>query len=80
MILIGILFFCILLYIFYPLFEKYDNDVIIESDNQSNRYKNILLKQIKDLEFDKEMGIITEEDYNLIKSSLLIEMSKYIEK
>jgi len=74
------LFFCILFYIFYPLFNKNIHYYFSESKPKKNVYRNNLLDQIKELDFEKEMGTISTEDYKLIKSSLLIEISKYVEE
>jgi len=74
------LFFCILFYVFYPLFNKNSHHYFLESMPKQNVYRNNLLDQIKELDFEKEMGTISTEDYKLIKSSLLIEISKCIEE
>ena len=73
----SILFFSILFFVFHPLFNTYN--YLNDESNDQNIYRNNLLNQIKDLEFEKEMGIISDDDYNFIKNSLLQEISKYIE-
>ena len=73
----SILFFSILFFVFHPLFNTYN--YLNDDSNDQNIYRNNLLDQIKDLEFEKEMGIISDDDYNFIKNSLLQEISKYIE-
>tara|TARA_Y100001968_G_scaffold331434_1_gene386097 strand:+ start:821 stop:1060 length:240 start_codon:yes stop_codon:yes gene_type:complete len=73
----SILFFSILFFVFHPLFNTYN--YLNDDSNDQNIYRNNLLNQIKDLEFEKEMGIISDDDYNFIKNSLLQEISKYIE-
>lgn len=73
----AILFFAILFFVFHPLFNTYN--YLNDESNDQNIYRNNLLNQIKDLEFEKEMGIISDDDYNFIKNSLLQEISKYIE-
>ena len=73
----AILFFAILFFVFHPLFNTYN--YLNDDSNDQNIYRNNLLNQIKDLEFEKEMGIISDDDYNFIKNSLLQEISKYIE-
>tara|TARA_B100000029_G_scaffold414416_1_gene417822 strand:- start:158 stop:397 length:240 start_codon:yes stop_codon:yes gene_type:complete len=75
---IFILFFSILFFVFYPLFTKYN--FLNENYIDQNIYRKNLLNQIKDLEFEKEMGIISDDDYHFIKNSLLIEISNYIEE
>ena len=74
------LFFCILFYVFYPLFNENNHNYFLESKPKKNSYRKNLLNQIKELDFEKEMGTISNDDYKLIKSSLLIEISKYIEE
>tara|TARA_Y100001970_G_C14210843_1_gene846810 strand:+ start:1904 stop:2143 length:240 start_codon:yes stop_codon:yes gene_type:complete len=73
----SILFFSILFFVFHPLFNTYN--YLNDESNDQNIYRNNLLDQIQDLEFEKEMGIISDDDYNFIKNSLLQEISKYIE-
>ena len=73
----AILFFAILFFVFHPLFNTYN--YLNDESNDQNIYRNNLLDQIQDLEFEKEMGIISDDDYNFIKNSLLQEISKYIE-
>ena len=75
---IFILFFSILFFVFYPLFTKHN--FLNENYIDQNIYRKNLLNQIKDLEFEKEMGIISDDDYHFIKNSLLIEISNYIEE
>ena len=75
---ISILFFSILFFVFYPLFKNYN--FLNDNSSDQNIYRKNLLNQIKDLEFEKEMGIISDDDYHFIKNSLLIEISKYIEE
>ena len=82
MFIIFFVIFFILLYVFYPLL----NDNIMEYQNNSNTdtsndtYKKNLLNQIKELDFEKQMGTITESEYKFSKNSLLLEISKIIEK
>ena len=73
----SILFFSILFFVFHPLFNNYN--YFNNDSNDQNSYRKNLLNQIKDLEFEKDMGIISDDDYNFIKNSLLQEISKYIE-
>ena len=75
---ISILFFSILFFVFYPLFKNHN--FLNDNSSDQNIYRKNLLNQIKDLEFEKEMGIISDDDYHFIKNSLLIEISKYIEE
>ena len=78
LVLISILFFSILFFVFYPLFKNHN--FLNDNSSDQNIYRKNLLNQIKDLEFEKEMGIISDDDYHFIKNSLLIEISKYIEE
>ena len=79
---IFLIIFSIIYYIYYPLFNKADFDVINnDGQNKSKEiYKQNLLNQIKELDFEKEMGTISESDYKFSKNSLLIEISKLIDK
>ena len=74
------MFFWILFFVFYPLFTKYHYINFNDSIDDKKIYIDNLINQINDLEFEKEMGTISNDDYNFIKSTLLIEISKYIEK
>ena len=66
-------------YVFYPLFKiNKDNNLKIVNENRSLELnKENLIKQIEELEFEKEIGIIDEDDYAKIKNDLLLESSKY---
>ena len=73
-----LVFISILFFVFYPLFKNHN--FLNDNSSDQNIYRKNLLNQIKDLEFEKEMGIISDDDYHFIKNSLLIEISKYIEE
>ena len=79
---IFIVIFIILFFVYYPLF----NDNILEHKNtksvytSKDTYKKNLLNQIKELDFEKQMGTITDAEYKFSKNSLLLEISKLIEK
>ncbi|MAV59299.1 MAG: hypothetical protein CMG07_05035 [Candidatus Marinimicrobia bacterium] len=79
---IFIVIFIIIFFVYYPLF----NDNILEyknntnSDTSNDTYKQNLLNQIKELDFEKQMGTITDSEYKFSKNSLLLEISKLIEK
>ncbi len=79
---IFIVIFIILFFVYYPLF----NDNILEYKNNKSvytpkdTYKQNLLNQIKELDFEKQMGTITDSEYKFSKNSLLLEISKLIEK
>ena len=79
---IFIVIFFIIFFVYYPLF----NDNILEHKNNTNvdtsnyTYKQNLLNQIKELDFEKQMGTITDSEYKFSKNSLLLEISKLIEK
>ena len=75
-----IVLFCNLIFTFYPLFKKYDLNIYFDENKEVDNYRKNLLDQIKELNFEKEMGIISDEDYKFIKDSLLIEISKLIKK
>ena len=68
-------------YVFMPLFSENNKfDDCFDNKGLLNTYKNNLIKQIKELDFEKEMGITTEEDYKFIKKGLIKEVEKINEK
>ena len=74
--------FAIIFFVYYPLFDDNisDHTKNVNIDTSNDTYKKNLLNQIKELDFEKQMGTITESEYKFSKNSLLLEISKIIEK
>ena len=66
-------------YVFYPLFDgfKKENNTNLKDLQLIEINKKNIVKQIEQLEFEKDIGIITKEDYKLTKYDLLLESTKY---
>ena len=75
-----IILFVLLFIVFYPLFNQYESENIIDNNNAKEMYKINLLQQIKEIDFEKEMGILSNEDYKFIKNNLLLEISNLFKK
>ena len=76
---VPVIFFSIFValswFVFSPLFRNnFDHEIMLD-DNQVaiDTYKKNLYKQIQEVEFEKEMGTTTDEDYQFVRQGLLKE-------
>ena len=68
-------------FVFSPLFRNnFDYEIVIdENQGAIDTYKKNLYKQIQEVEFEKEMGTTTDEDYQFVKQGLLREAGNILE-
>lgn len=82
---VSILFFSIFLslcwFVFSPLINNTGDFTLISDDEQVaiEIYKKNLYKQIREVEFEKEMGILTEEDFQYVKQGLISEAGELMD-
>ena len=62
-------------FVIYPFISKKSPEAVpVEEQLSADELLKInLLRQIKEIDFEREMGIISEEDYNRIKNELMVE-------
>ena len=67
--------------VFSPLFRNNFEYEIVIDENQGaiDTYKKNLYNQIQEVEFEKEMGTTTDEDYQFVKQGLLTEVGNILE-
>jgi predicted transcriptional regulator len=85
----GFLTFLSVLFIAYPLVARsrslYDLDNLVElGDTKQRRYleskKRTVLDNIKDLDFEHDMGKLSAEDYERLRAGYLSEAQKIVEE
>jgi hypothetical protein len=67
-----------------PFLASAGNSATILHDDTDEKVKELekisLLKQIREVEFEKEMGVTSDEDFQRIKSELVQQVSGYLGK
>ncbi len=81
--LLFLIFISTIYFTVYPFFS--DNNHQIDSDknqkeSSKNRQLKTLFRQIREIEFEHEMGITVDEDFNRTRDELKLEASKLMEK
>ena len=80
-VLLCLIFISMVFYIVYPFLQPRSEFTTFNSDIPVlEREKANLLKQLKEAEFEKDMGITAEEDYLRVRSELMQETAQIIEK
>ena len=79
--LLFIIFIATIFYTIQPLFMEINfdlNEKKITLKVAKKRQLKSLLKQIREIEFERDMGIISKEDFNRTNNELRLEASKII--
>jgi len=81
--LLFLIFISTIYFTVYPFFS--DKNLQIDSEknqkeSSKNRQLKTLFRQIREIEFEHEMGITVDEDFNRTRDELKLEASKLMEK
>lgn len=83
-IILFIVFVSLSYFVIKPFLVGAGNSATIIKDDTDEKVRELekisLLKQIREVEFEKEMGVTSDEDFQRIKSELVSQVSGYLSK